>query len=146
MSDRSQSTADERDPLAARLRREASQTAPEFSQDLHARVMQAVGQAQRASPARHGGRWIAIALVAAAIAIAVGVWMRIANREVVRTPAPVDLSEFVPPIPTDGFRRMRDDVEEQRLAYLDRDARQLANFVVAQLSNTIPPDRAAVVP
>jgi hypothetical protein len=35
-------------------------------------------------------------------------------------------------------------MEEQRLAYLDRDARQLANFVVERLSSAIPPDRAAI--
>jgi hypothetical protein len=64
------------------------------------------------------------------------------DRIVPQNPAPQAHVDFdIPEIPTEGLRVIQVRMEEQRLAYLDRDAQKLANFVVERLSSAIPPDQ-----
>ena len=127
------------DPVAAALRAEADAHSPEFSQELHERLMAQLetrsgGAAPLAAGDRFRPRWHWPAFgVAAAIAVAAGVLaLKITTKEPVQTPDVVKVQpKEVPSLPP--VKPLLDaagkKMDEGKYGYLDRDARRFAGFV-----------------
>jgi hypothetical protein len=126
------------DRLAAELQREAQDATPVFSELLHARVMQVV----RAQTPRRAPRWrIVAAGLAAAIALAAGLWAWHAlaqptlppiARDVSPSPVPVTALPQLPALPP--ATHWEHELWDGRLAYLERDAQRFGRFLIDQVS------------
>jgi hypothetical protein len=136
------------DPLAGPLKRAAERARPEFSEPLHARVMRSVNAAHAShadaailrprAPVRIA--WIA---TAAALLIAVGLaWRFLREAPGPVAPAGPRTLPVVADLLTGAADPMRDQLRQQldetRLAYLDRDAQHFANFVLEQVDVGVP--------
>jgi len=128
--------------LAARLRLDAERDAAAFSIELQARIMNDVRTApgqKEARPNRPGYRFLlAGALAAAVVLVAFGLMRRATDR----TPGPEIPIATHPepptfPRPVDIVNRTvapaRDELSAVRFAYLDRDAKRLAEFFIEQI-------------
>ncbi len=131
--------------LAKRLREEAAADAPAFSPLLHERIMQRVRSAARL-PAEPRGNlrmpWVLGLAAAAAIALAIGLpaFLR-PSKPPIRPISPI---VKVDPLPSPAsivdshvapmYQQIAGAMDERKLAYLDRDARELTDFVKGQLS------------
>ena len=131
------------DHVAAALRAEADALTPAFSPELHNRVMARL-ETQKPEAAtlaagdrfRPQWRWPAVG-VAAAIALAAGVWAvkmstksPVQSPEIVKVP-PKEVPSLPPVKPLLDVAQKK--MDEGKYAYLDRDARRFAGFVLSQL-------------
>lgn len=122
-------------PFKKALRDAAVFERPEFSNELHGRVMVGVRR-QRAAERLAGTssvRWWAGSAVAAGVAVAVGVWaVRVREQSVAARQAVVAIGPAVSSL-EEAVRETAGPVREQlhdaRFAYLDRDAKRLAKFL-----------------
>lgn len=143
----------DKDSLGHLLKAEAQRAAPEFSPQLHARIMARLSSGApgeytdvgagplRMAPWTHGARPY-LMLAAAALLVALSLWMwrhsgPQARQEIV-TPGPVHLVPEAGPVPSlppidsllaTGVGAAQDRLDESRYAYLDRDAQSLAHYV-----------------
>ena len=147
--------------LAEELKREAEWTAPAFSDRLHDRVMQQLNEARSSVdstlersastsvdewPWRIGPRRLALAAV---LALVIGLWalsLRETSPPISGNPQPpagpgiasidaLDPDRLLATARPAG-QRLELRLEEARLAYLDQDARELAEFVAARMPST----------
>jgi len=133
---------DERE-IAERLRREALAQTPEYSPLLHQRMMNYVRTVSaRSAHSMDGGRpglprmrISAVSAAAALILLSLLVWSGwFGGRQ-----SPVVVGPKAPPLPdvkifeqtaADAYAQLQAKLAEGQLAYLDQDARRLANFVL----------------
>ena len=113
---------------------------PTASEELHARVMADVRRERAISSAastsgRASGWWWAIGAVAAAVVVIVTVWVTTSREP---NPPPVVHRDVpsLPPVPSienvvvKRVEPVRTKLHEARFAYLDRDTKRLAKFLV----------------
>lgn len=132
--------------LANRLREEAAADSLEFSPLLHERIMQRVRSAtRRPAEPRHVLRmpWVLSLAAAAVVAMAVGLPAllrpskppvhppQVAGTAINPLPSPANIvdHQFAP-----MYQQFASAMDERKLAYLDRDARELTDFVKGRLS------------
>ncbi|MFI5381695.1 MAG: hypothetical protein ACHRHE_20555 [Tepidisphaerales bacterium] len=130
--------------LAKRLREEAAADSPAFSPLLHERIMQRVRSAARLPAERRRSLplpWVFGLAAAAAFALAIGLptWLR-PSKPSVRTPRLVKVDPLPSPANivdtrvTPMYEQLASAMDERKLAYLDRDARELTDFVKGRLA------------
>ena len=134
------------DKLGHRLRNAGKAVTPAASEELHARVMADVrrGRAVASSTVAGGGAatwwWVfGTAAAAVVVAVCVAIWVTTARptpRPTAVIPGgPVAVAPL-PPVPSiesvviETVGPMRDKLHEARFAYLDRDAKRLARFLI----------------
>ncbi|MGB7159976.1 MAG: hypothetical protein WBD40_18060, partial [Tepidisphaeraceae bacterium] len=129
------------DAFGQRLREAGAAVTPETSEPLHARVMADVRREQAAaSSAATGdhagvGWWWMVGAAAAVLAIGVGLWVT-ASRGPGATPVPHAKVAHLPAVPSiesivvQKVEPVRAKLHEARFAYLDRDTKRLARFLV----------------
>ena len=130
------------DAFGQRLRDAGETVTPPTSEDLHARVMADVRRERAmASSAAAGGRpatwwWMfGSATAAVVVAVSVAVWLATPPPPAVTQREPVVIAALpaVPSIETvviETVEPMREKLHEARFAYLDRDAKRLARFLI----------------
>ena len=129
------------DAFGQRLREAAATVTPATSEDLHARVMADVRRERAiASSAAAGGRtatwwWMFGSAAALVVAVSVAVWLTTSPPPAVTQGEPVAVAPL-PPVPSietvviEAVEPMREKMHEARFAYLDRDAKRLARFLI----------------
>ena len=130
------------DAFGQRLREAAAAMKPATSEELHARVMADVRRERAiASSAAPGERaavtwWWAFGSAAALVAaVSVTVWLTTSPPPAVTHGEPVAVAAL-PPLPAietvviETVEPMREKIHEARFAYLDRDAKRLARFLI----------------
>jgi hypothetical protein len=129
------------DAFGRQLREAAAAVTPDASEPLHARVMadvrraRAIASSSDASSSLAPARWGWLIGAAVVIAIGVGVWLT-TSREPVAPPAPY--AKDVAPLKVPSFevavaqkiKPVRAKLHEARFAYLDRDTKRLAQFLI----------------
>jgi hypothetical protein len=131
------------DPFARRLREAGAALTPPTSDALHACVMADVRReralASSAAPRARWAvaRWWMIGATAAAIAVGIGLWMTSREGVTPLTPlSPRPQVAVLPPVPSieaavlETVEPVREKLHEARFAYLDRDAKRLARFLI----------------
>jgi hypothetical protein len=129
--------------LARRLREEAAAESPCFSPLLHERIMQRVRSATRLpAEQRRNLRmpWVLGLAAAAAIALAVGLPALLRPPKLIQPPKVTKID----PLPSPAnivdtrvapvYQRLASAMDERKLAYLDRDAQELTDFVRGRLA------------
>jgi hypothetical protein len=140
--------------LAARLHREAAETAPDFSPLLHARIMRRVTSGDVAGDAlpidRPRSHRLLIGALAAAASVALLLmlhpWSSPTSTTQMTRPSPVVSTQ--PHLPLPQFAILIDAVtapasaqlDDARFAYLDRDARHLTEFMMQRV-DVLPSNR-----
>lgn len=137
--------------LAERLRREAEQSRPDFSPELHARLCQAIAAERPAAVARRPRPWRAVMAAAVVAASAAAALWLVREKPADSIDRPTEVAQVVPPAPTvpdEGASRVaslaRDvpaeiprmvdsAIEAPRWAWLDHDARLTVELVAAPL-------------
>lgn len=132
--------------LAKCLREDAAADSPAFSPLLHERIMQRVRSAARlpAEPRRTLPMpWLLGLAAAAAVALAIGLPALLRPSKPPTQPPPVAATP-VNPLPSPAaivetqvapiYQQLAVAMDERKLAYLDRDARELTDFVKGRLS------------
>jgi hypothetical protein len=139
------------DPLAISFRHEAEEDSPQFSQQLHERIMRGVSSATTPAAARREAlwRWPIAAVFAAAIALMFLLHDR-HGRLLPLPPSPPSPSNVVadafPPLPEIGpaVATISDPAVQQinsaRYAYLDQDAQRFTHFMIDQI-DVLPTQR-----
>ena len=129
------------DAFGQRLRDAGKTVTPATSEDLHARVMAHVRRERAmASSAAEGGRaatwwWMFGSAAALVAAVSVTVWVTTSPPPATTPPQPVAVAAL-PPVPSidavliETVEPMREKIHEARFAYLDRDAKRLARFLI----------------
>ena len=129
------------DTFAKRLREAGSVVTPATSEALHARVMadvrreRAVASSMAEAPTAVRWWWTLGAAAATAVAVAVVLWQTTATPPGPTPVRPVQIAEL-PPVPSletvvvETVGPVRDKLHEARYAYLDRDAKRLARFLI----------------
>ena len=130
--------------LARRLRDEAAVDSPAFSPILHERIMQRVRSATRlpAEPRRTLRLpWILGLAAAAAIALALGLPALLRpSRPPAQPPVVIHVDALPSPANivdthvTPMYQQFASAMDDRKLAYLDRDAQELTDFVKGRLS------------
>jgi hypothetical protein len=142
------------DPLVEPLKHAAERTRPEFDEALHARVMRRLNAAAPSSGAAGTRRLSRLSRLAtaAALALVCGLaWHLLRERPNPVSPGGPRTLPLVGDLLTGSSaepvrQELRRQVDESRLAYLDRDAQHFASFVLQQVSAGIPPPPAQKQP
>jgi hypothetical protein len=141
--------------LAARLRNEAIENSPAFSPLLHARIMQRIASHDGAADAgpihRPRSPWLQFAALAAAASIALLLMLhfRPAQVSVSHIVDPTAVHPMPPHVPVPQFALVTnigtfpglEQLDDARYAYLDKDARHLAQFMMHQM-DVLPGNRS----
>jgi hypothetical protein len=131
------------DAFGQRLREAGAAVTPATSEQVHARVMADVRRERAAASAvtttgrtRAGWWWIVSGTTAAtAVAVGVGVWVTTSHEPHVTPPSHVEIA-MLPAVPSiekvvvETVEPMRAKLHEARFAYLDRDTKRLARFLI----------------
>ena len=127
------------DAFGRKLHEAGVSVTPATSEDLHARVMadvrreQAMASSSAAASAGRARWWWLIGTAAAAAAVAV--WVT-TSREPTVAPPPYAPVAQLPPLPSieaavvEKMQPVREKLHEARFAYLDRDTKRLARFLL----------------
>jgi len=145
------------DAFGQRLRDAGKAVTPAASEELHARVMADVrrDRAIASSAAAAGGRaatwWWAFGSAAAlVVAMSLTLWLTTSPPPAVTQgePAPVAALPPMPSIETvviETVEPMREKLHEARFAYLDRDAKRLARFLIHAVPGVPADEREAAL-
>ena len=129
------------DRFGQRLRNAGKALTPATSEDLHARVMANVRRDRAmASSAAAGGRaatwwWMFGSAAALVAALSLALWLTTSPPPTVTPVQPVAVAAL-PAVPSieavviETVEPMREKLHEARFAYLDRDAKRLARFLI----------------
>ena len=130
------------DTFAKRLREAGAAVTPATSEALHARVMadvrreRAVASSASEAPTLVRWWWMLGGAAATAVAVAIVLWRTTAPAPGPTSPVrPVQVAEL-PAVPSfewvvvETVGPVRDKLHEARYAYLDRDAKRLARFLI----------------
>lgn len=135
------------DPLAISLRREAEEDSPQFSQQLHERIMRGVSSATTPAAARREALWRWP--IAAALAAAVALMFFLHDWHGQSLPLPVHpkvVADPFPPLPEIGpaVATISDPavqrIDSAKYAYLDQDAQRFTHFMIDQI-DVLPTQR-----
>jgi hypothetical protein len=145
------------DAFGRRLRDAGAAVTPAPSEQLHARVMADVRRERAAeSSAATGGRagaawWWTIGAAAAALAVGAGVWVTTSREPSVRPPPHGEVVTLPPvrsieKVVAERVQPVRAKLHEARFAYLDRDTKRLARFLVRAVPGVPADAKKAIDP